>query len=148
MSESMRPAISHLKKAVSDFLGAVPSRHGVTLLGFNDDVFTLAQRAADPAARVKAVDTLTPWGTTALYDVILKGADLLDSQTGRKRSSCSPTAKTRGATPRSPTSRSVYRRAIWLYMIGQGQGLMSEQLESDGAPVTAHRRSGVLYRTR
>src|SRR4026207_732010 len=46
MSESMRPAMSNLKKAVSDFLGAVPSRHGVTLLGFNDDVFTIAQRAA------------------------------------------------------------------------------------------------------
>ena len=130
MSESMRPAISHLKKAVSDFLGAVPSRHGVTLLGFNDDVFTLAQRAADPAARVKAVDTLTPWGTTALYDVILKGADLLDSQTGRKALIVFTDGEDAGSNATiTDVEERLQTSDLALYMIGQGQGLMSEQLK-------------------
>ena len=130
MSESMRPAMSNLKKAVSDFLGAVPSRHGVTLLGFNDDVFTLAQRAADPAARVKAVDTLTPWGTTALYDVILKGADLLDSQTGRKALIVFTDGEDAGSNATiADVEARLQTSDLTLYMIGQGQGIMSAPLK-------------------
>ncbi|HKE84386.1 MAG TPA: VWA domain-containing protein [Vicinamibacterales bacterium] len=130
MSESMRPAMSTLKKAVSDFLGAVPSRHGVTLLGFNDDVFTLAQRAADPAARVKAVDALTTWGSTALYDVILKGADLLDSQTGRKALVVFTDGEDAGSNATiADVEERLQRSDLTLYMIGQGQGIMSAPLK-------------------
>ena len=32
----------------------------------------------------KAVDRLAPWGATALYDVIVRGIDMLGAQTGRK----------------------------------------------------------------
>jgi VWFA-related protein len=127
----MRPAMSNLKKAVSDFLGAVPSRHGVTLLGFNDDVFTLAQRTADPAARVKAVDRLTPWGTTALYDVILKGADLLDSQTGRKALVVFTDGEDAGSNATiADVEARLQRSDLTLYMIGQGQGIMRAPLKT------------------
>ena len=130
MSESMRPAMSKLKKAVSDFLGAVPSRHGVTLLGFNDDVFTLVQRAADPAARVKAVDTLTSWGTTALYDAILKGADLLDSQTGRKALVVFTDGEDAGSNATiAEVEERLQTTDLTLYMIGQGQGIMRAPLK-------------------
>jgi len=130
MSESMRPAMPNLKKAVSDFLGAVPSRHGVTLLGFNDDVFTLAPRSADPAARVKAVDALTSWGSTALYDVILKGADLLDSQTGRKALVVFTDGEDAGSNATvADVEERLQRSDLTLYMIGQGQGIMSAPLK-------------------
>jgi Ca-activated chloride channel homolog len=130
MSESMAPAISTLKKAVQDFLGAVPSRHAVTLLGFNNDVFTLARRAGDAAERAKAVGALTSWGSTVLYDVILHGADLLDSQTGRK----ALVVFTDGHDSRSfATIADVERRLqtsdLTLYMIGQGQGITSAPLK-------------------
>jgi Ca-activated chloride channel homolog len=130
MSESMAPAISTLKKAVQDFLGAVPSRHAVTLLGFNNDVFTLARRAGDAAERANAVGALTPWGSTVLYDVILHGADLLDSQTGRK----ALVVFTDGHDSRSfATIADVERRLqtsdLTLYMIGQGQGITSAPLK-------------------
>ena len=130
MSESMRPAMSNLKKAVSNFLSAVPSRHGVTLLGFNDDVFTLAARAADPAVRVKAVDRLTPWGATALYDVILKGADLLDSQTRRKALVVFTDGEDAGSNATiADVEGRLQRSDLTLYMIGQGQGIMSAPLK-------------------
>jgi VWFA-related protein len=130
MSESMRPAMSNLKKAVSDFLGAVPLRHGVTLLGFNDNVFTLAQRAADPAARVKAVDRLTPWGATALYDVMLKGADLLDVQTGRKALVVFTDGEDAGSNATiTDVEERLQRSDLTLYMIGQGQGIVSAPLK-------------------
>ncbi len=130
MSESMRLAMPNLKKAVSGFLGAVPSRHGVTLLGFNDDVFMLAQRAADTAARVKAVDGLKPWGTTALYDVILKGADLLDAQNGRKALIVFTDGEDAGSNATiTDVEARLQRSDLTLYMIGQGQGITSAPLK-------------------
>ena len=130
MSESMRPAMSNLKKAVSDFIAAVPPRHGVTLLGFNDDVFTLAQRSADPAARVKAVDTLTTWGSTALYDVIVKGADLLDAQTGRKALVVFTDGEDAGSNATiADVEQRLQTSDLTLYMIGQGQGITSAPLK-------------------
>ena len=131
MSQSMQPALSQLKRAVSDFLGAVPSRHGVTLLGFNDHVLTLARRTVNPAERMKAVDALTAWGSTVLHDVILHGADLLDAQAGRKAlivftdgQDSSSYATVAEVEQRLQTSD------LTLYMIGQGQGLTRLPLKS------------------
>ena len=56
----------------------------VTVLGFNDNVFTLAPRSKDQAARVKAIDLMRAWGGTALYDVVLKGLNLLGRHPGRR----------------------------------------------------------------
>ena len=130
MSESMAPAMSKLKKAVSDFLGAVPPHHAVTLLGFNDDVFTLVRRAGDAAERVNAVEALTSWGSTVLYDVIQQGADLLDARTGRK----ALVVFTDGDDSRSYASivdveRRLQRSDLTLYMIGQGHGITNAPLK-------------------
>ena len=44
VSGSMTPAMPRLKTAVKEFLGAVPDRDQVTLLGFNDSMFALTRR--------------------------------------------------------------------------------------------------------
>ena len=72
---SMAPAMPRVKTAVKEFLAEVPAQDRVTLLGFNDNIFTLTRKATDAAERMKAVDRLAPWGSTALYDVILRGAE-------------------------------------------------------------------------
>jgi VWFA-related protein len=130
MSESMAPVMSKLKKAVSDFLSAVPPHHAVTLLGFNDDVFTLVRRAGNSAERVKAVQALTSWGSTVLYDAILQGADLLDARAGRK----ALVVFTDGDDSRSYASiadveRRLQRSDLTLYMIGQGPGITNAALK-------------------
>ena len=130
MSASMRSAMSALKKAVSDFLGAVPSRHHVTVLGFNDAVFTLARRTTDLAERIRAADGLTSWGSTVLYDVLLRGADTLDAQTGRK----ALVVFTDGEDSSSHVSvaeveQRLQASDLTLYTIGQGQGLTSAPLK-------------------
>jgi VWFA-related protein len=56
----------------------------VTVLAFNDNIFTLARRSISQEARLRAVDRLAPWGGTALYDAIIKGVDLLGRQAGRR----------------------------------------------------------------
>ena len=130
MSESMAPVMSTLKEAVSDFLTAVPPQHAVTLLGFNNEVFTLARRAGDAAERVKAVEALTSWGSTVLYDVILHGTDLLDSRGGRK----ALVVFTDGNDSQSyaaieEVERRLQRSDLALYMIGQGEGITNAPLK-------------------
>jgi Ca-activated chloride channel family protein len=84
VSHSMTDAIPTLKDAARRFLGALRPQDQVTLLAFNDNIFTLARRSTNPAQRLRAVDRLAPWGGTALYDVILTALDLVGKQPGRR----------------------------------------------------------------
>jgi VWFA-related protein len=130
MSGSMAPAMTKVKKAVKQFLGDVPPQDQVTLLGFNDSIFPLARKATDPAERIKAVDRLAPWGSTALYDVLLRGAEMLGRQTGRKALVVFTDGEDQGS---HATINDVERRLqasdMTLYMIGQGRGVTMEPLK-------------------
>jgi Ca-activated chloride channel family protein len=129
ISGSMTPAMPKLKRAVKEFLGAIPSRHQVTLLGFNDAVFSLTRKATDPAERIRAVDRLAPWGATALYDVILRGTDMLGRQIARKAVVVFSDGEDQGS---HVALRDVERRLqtsdVTLYMIAQGRGVSHEYL--------------------
>ena len=131
VSGSMTPAMPRLKKAVKEFLGAVPSRDQVTLLGFNDSIFALTRRAVDPAERIKAVDRLAPWGATALYDVILKGVDMLGKQPGRRAMIVFSDGEDQGSHASiSDVERRLQASDVTLYMIGQGRGVEVEALKT------------------
>jgi len=80
----MTSAMPVVKEAVKKFLSALRPTDHVTLLSFNDNVFTLARPTVDLAGRLKAVDRMAPWGGTALYDVVIKAIDQLGKQTGRR----------------------------------------------------------------
>jgi len=84
VSGSMTDAMPKVKESVKRFLNAIRPTDRVTVLGFNDSVFTLARPTVDLATRLKAIDRLAPWGGTALYDVIVQAFDLLGRQTGRR----------------------------------------------------------------
>lgn len=84
VSQSMEGAMADTKQAARTFLSALAPSDQVTLVAFNDNIFTLARRATDPAARARAVERLAPWGGTALHDAIIRGVDLLGSQPGRR----------------------------------------------------------------
>jgi Ca-activated chloride channel homolog len=84
VSESMTEAMPTLKAAVKAFLAALRPADQVTLLAFNDNIFTLARRSTDPEARLKAVERLAPWGGTALYDAILTALNTVGKQPGRR----------------------------------------------------------------
>jgi VWFA-related protein len=80
----MRAALPFVKEAAKRFLGGLRPGDHVTVLGFNDNVFTLARPTVDLATRLKAIDRLAPWGGTALYDVVVQAFELLGRQTGRR----------------------------------------------------------------
>ena len=131
VSGSMTPAISRLKKAVKEFLGAVPSRDQVTLLGFNDSIFALTRRAMDPVERMKAVDRLAPWGATALYDVILRGVDMLGKQPGRRAMIVFSDGEDQGSHASiTDVERRLQASDVTLYMIGQGRGVEVDALKA------------------
>jgi Ca-activated chloride channel family protein len=84
ISGSMSSAITDVKGAVKRFLQALRAGDAVTVVGFNDAVFTVARREVQPAARARAVDRLAPWGETALHDAGLKALEMLSGHAGRK----------------------------------------------------------------
>ena len=129
ISGSMTPSMTKLKTAVKTFLGDVPAQNQVTLLGFNDNIFTLTRRQTNPAERVKAVDRLAPWGSTALYDVILRGVDMLGRQPGRKALIVFTDGEDQGSHATiGDVERKLQSSDVTLYMIGQGRGVTMESL--------------------
>lgn len=84
ISGSMGAAIDDLKAAVRQFLMQLKPADRVTLVAFNAEMFVLARREADAAARLAAIDGVTAWGGTALYDAIMRSLDLLSRQPGRR----------------------------------------------------------------
>jgi VWFA-related protein len=130
VSGSMTPAIPKLKTAVKTFLAAVPSGDQVTLLAFNDNIFPVTRRATDPAERIKAVDRLAPWGSTVLYDVILRGIEMLGRQTGRKALIVFTDGEDQGShSSIKDVERRLQASDVTLYMIGQGRGVTLEPLK-------------------
>jgi Ca-activated chloride channel homolog len=130
ISGSMTPAMPKLKKAVKEFLTAVPRRDQVTLLGFNDSIFTLTRKATDPADRSRAVDRLAPWGGTALYDVVLRGVEMLGRQAGRKALVVFTDGEDQGSHATiGDVERRLQSSDVTLYMIGQGRGVTMEPLK-------------------
>ena len=131
VSGSMTPAMPRLKKAVKEFLAAVPSRDQVTLLGFNDSIFALTRRAVNPEERARAVDRLAPWGATALYDVILRGVDMLGKQPGRRAMVVFSDGEDQGSHASiTDVERRLQASDVTLYMIGQGRGVQVAALKS------------------
>jgi Ca-activated chloride channel family protein len=84
VSGSMGGVIENLKDAVRQFLSQLKPIDRVTLVAFNEEMFVLSRREADPAARARAVDALASWGSTSLYDVIVRSLELLSRQPGRR----------------------------------------------------------------
>jgi Ca-activated chloride channel family protein len=84
VSGSMEAALGRVKEAVKQFLGRLRPADAVTLVGFNDTTFVLAEREQDQRTREDAVDQLAAWGGTALYDATMRAVDLVDRSPGRK----------------------------------------------------------------
>jgi Ca-activated chloride channel family protein len=130
VSSSMQDALPAVKRHATEFLAQLEPADQVTVIGFNDNIFTPARRSTDQATRAKAIGRLAPWGGTALYDAIIHSLDLLGRQSGRRalvvfsdgedQSSHAPMA--------SVIARSEASDAT-IYMIGQGRALQTSTLQ-------------------
>ena len=130
VSSSMARALPDVKRHATDFLAQLRPADQVTVLGFNDKLFTLARRSTDQAVRARAIDRLAPWGGTALYDAIAYALGILGRQSGRR----SLLVFSDGEDQSSHVSvASVVQRAeasdATIYMIGQGRALKAAALQ-------------------
>ena len=130
VSSSMRAALPYVKTAAKRFLEGLRAGDQVTVLGFNDNVFTLAPRSKDQAARVKAIDLMRAWGGTALYDVILKGLSLLGRHPGRRSMLLFSDGDDQSshATLEAAIARAEGNDAT-IYVIGQGRAVRAHDLQ-------------------
>lgn len=123
ISGSMGGAIDDLKRAVGQFLARLRPADRVTLVAFNEEMFVLTRGETDAAARAAAIDRVTAWGGTALYDVIVRSLELLSRQPGRR----SLVVFSDGEDQSSRATFATVDRALRggdapLFMVGLGRG--------------------------
>jgi Ca-activated chloride channel family protein len=130
VSSSMRPAIQKVKESSKRFLSGLRDGDHVTLLAFNDIVYTLTQRTKDQTERARAIDRMHAWGGTALYDVVVDALRRLERQTGRRAllvfsdgDDQSSHASFEAAVAHAEASDAT------IYVIGQGRAVRTQELQ-------------------
>jgi Ca-activated chloride channel homolog len=131
ISGSMEPVIADVRTAVKHLMSKLRPGDGATVLGFNDTTFLVAEREKDPRAREAAVDLLTPWGGTALYDATVRALDLVSREFGRKGVVLFSDGDDRNSlTHRDTALARVQASDAMLYTIGFGTGAVVPRLRS------------------
>jgi Ca-activated chloride channel family protein len=129
ISGSMESALVDVKPAVKQLLSKLRPGDAATLLGFNDTTFVAAERETDPRTREAAVELLTSWGGTALYDATVKTLDLVSRETGRKGIVIFSDGDDRNSLTRRETAMAhVQASDAMLYTVGFGGGATVPQL--------------------
>jgi Ca-activated chloride channel family protein len=149
ISGSMGIAIEDLKVAARQFLSQLRSSDRVTLVAFNEEMFVLTRRETSPEARVAAVDRLSAWGGTTLYDVIIQSLDLLSRQPGRR----SLVVFSDGEDQSSQATFAAVDRALkgsdaTLFMVALGRGREQAALRNTLAALTEPTGGRVLFADR
>jgi Ca-activated chloride channel homolog len=146
ISGSMGAAVEDLKSAVRQFLAKLKPADRVTLVAFNQEMFVLTQRENDPAKLAAAVDRLTSWGGTMLYDVIIRSLDLLSRQPGRR----SLIVFSDGEDQSSQASFAMVDRALrntdaTMFMVGLGRATQVADLRETMAALAAPTGGRALF---
>jgi VWFA-related protein len=122
VSGSMKPSMPVVKEAVKKFRTALRPADRVTILTFNDNVFTLARPSVDLDAQLRLIDRMSSWGGTALYDVIVRAVDQLGKQTGRRALVVFTDGEDLNSrVPIEAAERRLETSDVVLYPIGQGR---------------------------
>ena len=109
---------------------ACGTKDQVTLLAFNESVFTLARRSTDQAARERAIDLMDPWGGTALYDVIIRSIEILGRQPGRRSIVLFSDGDDQSShAPLDLAIRKAEGSDATIYAVGQGRAVRSADLQ-------------------
>ncbi len=131
ISGSMEDALPEVKAAVKQLLAKLRPADAVTLVGFNDTTFMAAEREKSQKVRESAVDLLSAWGGTALYDATVRALELVTRQTGRKGVVIFSDGDDRNSlTTRDTAMARVQSSDAMLYTVGFGAGATVPKLRS------------------
>ena len=132
VSGSMEHSLDSVKSAVKHLLSKLRLGDAATLVGFNDTMFLATEREKDQAARERAVDLLSAWGGTALYDATVRAVDLVSKEWGRKGIVIFSDGDDHNSlTSRDAASARVQASDAMLYTIGFGAGATVTGLRSN-----------------
>jgi Ca-activated chloride channel family protein len=130
VSSSVNDALPGMKTAATRFVSALEPSDQVTVLGFNDIIFTLAKRSTDQVVRERAIGRLRAWGGTALYDAIVQGIDLLGRQQGRRAIVLFTDGKDENShAPIETAIAQVEASDAMIYPVGQGRAIHEKDLQ-------------------
>ena len=131
ISGSMEHALVEVKPAVKQLLSKLRPGDAATLVGFNDTTFVVSERERDWRAREQAVELLTSWGGTALFDATVRTLDLVSRETGRKGIVIFSDGDDRNSlTRRDVAMARVQASDAMLYTVGFGAGATVPQLRT------------------
>ncbi len=123
VSGSMEASLGNVKSAVKQLMAKLRPGDAATLVGFNETMFLLTEREKDQAARERAVDLLSSWGGTALYDATVRSLDLVSHEWGRKGMVLFSDGDDRDSiTSREKALARVQASDAMLYTVGFGNG--------------------------
>ena len=131
ISGSMEQALPDVKGAVKALLSKLRAGDAATLLGFNETPFLVAEREKNPAARERAVDLLTSWGGTALYDATVRALGMVSPERGRRGVIIFSDGEDRDSlTKREVAMARVQASDAMLFAVGFGRGSTIRALRS------------------
>jgi Ca-activated chloride channel family protein len=131
VSASMEGALSEMRRAAQGFLKALDATHRVTIVAFNDEVFTLANRDTSAATRLQALDKLSAWGGTALFDVIVESIQMVSQHPGRRAVIVFSDGEDRTSTSTfGEVQRLVEENDATIFTIGLGRGVKTKALQT------------------
>jgi VWFA-related protein len=123
VSGSMERSLDGVKSAVKHLLSKLRHGDAATLVGFNDTMFLATEREKSQAARERAVDLLSAWGGTALYDATVRSVDLVSKEWGRKGIVIFSDGDDHNSlTSRDAATARVQASDAMLYTVGFGSG--------------------------
>ena len=130
VSSSVREALPSMKRAATRFLGGLKPGDQATVIGFNDNIFTLARRSTDPVVRERAIGRLAAWGGTALYDAIVHAIGALGRQTGRRAIVLFTDGDDQSShAPIETAIAQVEASDAMIYPVGQGRAVNAKDLQ-------------------
>jgi Ca-activated chloride channel family protein len=130
VSASMHDVLDQVKAAAQRFLEGIGGEDQVTVLAFNENVFTLARRETDGAARARAIRRMASWGGTALYDVIVRAVEILGRQSGRRAIVLFSDGDDQSShTPLASAIRATEGSDATIYAVGQGRAVANASLQ-------------------
>lgn len=129
VSGSMEGSLDEVKAAVKQLMAKLRPGDAATLVGFNETMFLLTEREKDQRARERAVDLLSSWGGTALYDATVRSLDLVSRDWGRKGMVLFSDGDDRDSlTSREKAMARVQASDAMLYTVGFGGGSVVPEL--------------------
>jgi VWFA-related protein len=130
VSSSVREALPGMKQAATRFLGGLEPADQVTVVGFNDNLFTLARRSTDQVVRERAIGRLASWGGTALYDAIVHSVGVLGRQPGRRAIVLFTDGDDQSShVPIDTAIAQVEGSDAMIYPVGQGRAVNAKELQ-------------------